>query len=346
MVSKNESIDTIGRNARSYCEGHGAGVPEGMAEILAGLTAGTPLGQLLAECRRTHPRVDEELRRRGVLVHPDGRLGRSGVPVSGPLVDDGERPTPLLVHPAPADIDTGQLVMGERPLSYDELRELRERAALVEIGQVTDALEPAANVPTPEERQASIATITIGDQPRPRPTELRGNRAAGAVFSGGGAYRYLIWRTWGDERSQGLLAFVKHNPSKAGADRSDPTFDRAVGFAKRLGFAGVVMANLAALVATDPGELRGLDCRQLAGPANGRALKLVLRHARMIVVGWGNPSTPNVQALGRRFAQLARERDRELYCLGVNGGGKHPRHLLARGLSRIPDDAKLERWIP
>lgn len=90
--------------------------------------------------------------------------------------------------------------------------------------------------------------------------------------------------------------------------------------------------------------LRGMTSKQLAGPHNGRALRLVLRHARMIVVGWGTPSK-DVQRLAKRFVALAAEYRRELYCLGTNAGN-HPRHLAARGVSRIPDDAKLVRWTP
>jgi len=73
-----------------------------------------------------------------------------------------------------------------------------------------------------------------------------------AVLSDCGTYRYSLTRRW----SPGpLLGWVMLNPSRADALVDDPTIRRCVGFARRWGFAGIVVRNLYALRATDPREL-------------------------------------------------------------------------------------------
>lgn len=326
--------DRMEINARSYCEGHEAGVAEGMSRVLDELLRGHTLGDAVRDGARSSPRIFEELRRRSIVVDGASLLVEVEAPGGAPFtVRYGFDDTWISQHvgkhepvrlPAPAPVEP-PVMKADPPTPPHE--------------------SPALAAQHGGERLARAYGID-GAGPA-RPTELHGTRAAGAVFSGGGAYRYLLWRIWGDDWGN-VLAFVKHNPSTAGAGKTDVTTTAAVKHARRLGYDGVVIANLAALVATDPGALKGIDCKTLAGPQNGRALRLVLRHARTVVAAWGNPSghPKNMQALATRFAQLARERGRELDCLGPTNAGNHPRHLAARGSSRIPDDAKLQRWTP
>lgn len=65
---------SIARNVRSYTEGHSSGKGEGMAQVLAGVVRGDPVEAVYQECRRTHPRILEELRIRGITVCVDGVL--------------------------------------------------------------------------------------------------------------------------------------------------------------------------------------------------------------------------------------------------------------------------------
>lgn len=69
---------TIEWNVRSYCEGHACGSAEGMAQVLTELLRGVTMTEVFAECRRTHPRIDEEVRRRGFTIDSDGKIINPG----------------------------------------------------------------------------------------------------------------------------------------------------------------------------------------------------------------------------------------------------------------------------
>tara|TARA_B100002049_G_C16085590_1_gene379400 strand:+ start:31404 stop:31889 length:486 start_codon:yes stop_codon:yes gene_type:complete len=72
-----------------------------------------------------------------------------------------------------------------------------------------------------------------------------------AVISKCGLYRYLLEREPGDKP----LVFVMLNPSTADAERDDPTIRRCRGFAKELGYTGILVVNLYAFRATKPADL-------------------------------------------------------------------------------------------
>jgi hypothetical protein len=79
-----------------------------------------------------------------------------------------------------------------------------------------------------------------------------GGPAKSAVISPCGLYRYRLTRTWDAVRWS--AAFVMLNPSTADAVDDDPTIKRCVGFAKRWGCGGIVVANLFAFRSADPDE--------------------------------------------------------------------------------------------
>lgn len=62
----------------------------------------------------------------------------------------------------------------------------------------------------------------------------------GADISPCGAYRYTLWRRWGDGR---VLTVIGLNPSTADATQDDPTIRRCIGFARREGCAGLVRSS-------------------------------------------------------------------------------------------------------
>jgi hypothetical protein len=64
----------IEHNVTSYTEGHSSGKGEGMAQVLAATLEGQSVPAIVAECRRTHPRVVDELRIRGFTVCADGSI--------------------------------------------------------------------------------------------------------------------------------------------------------------------------------------------------------------------------------------------------------------------------------
>jgi hypothetical protein len=171
-----------------------------------------------------------------------------------------------------------------------------------------------------------------------------GGPEAGALFTEGGTHRLLIWRQW-QTRVKYVAAWVKHNPSKASGDRSDPTFTSAVDRAHRWGLNGVLMANLGSYVATDPKDFA--KAPDPIGKHNPAVLAFVLEHAAQVFVGWGNfPTGPVRHTMvdaAARFAGQAKQRGVPLWCLGINENGS-PKHLLSRGKGRIPKDANPERW--
>lgn len=162
--------------------------------------------------------------------------------------------------------------------------------------------------------------------------------ASGASLSEDGVYRYSLWRRWNADAL--MLTFVMLNPSTADAQDDDPTIRRCIGFARRGGYGGLVVVNLYALRSTDPKGLWKVE--DPVGPLNNEVLSLVLRGNATVgipvVAAWGaNARDDRVKWLRRQPGALC------LSCYGVTNAGA-PKHPLARGKSRIPDDAALRPW--
>lgn len=127
--------------------------------------------------------------------------------------------------------------------------------------------------------------------------------ASEAVFSSNGVYRYSLYRRWAPGP---VLVFILLNPSKAGADRDDPTVRWVVGYAKKRGFGGIHVVNAFAYIATDPKDLIGAVNRgvnPVGYPDNDRHVLEAAARANTIIAGWGNwgrhPAlAPRVDELG------------------------------------------------
>ena len=154
-----------------------------------------------------------------------------------------------------------------------------------------------------------------------------------ADLSDDGVYRYYLGRWWGPSHG-GLptLAFIMLNPSIADAEQDDPTIRKCVGFARRLGYAGISVFNLFAYRATDPDDLRaamkaGVD---VVGPENDERLRLMLRGRLAVgdgvVAAWG--AQKGIDARVREV--LAMPGSRALCTLGLTAKGV-PRHPLMLG---------------
>ena len=137
-----------------------------------------------------------------------------------------------------------------------------------------------------------------------------------------GLYRYSLTRAWGMDGE--ALAFVMLNPSTADADLDDPTIRRCMSFARREGYARLMVLNLYAFQATNPKAL--LACEDPVGPLNNEYLAMVLservRRGLPTVAAWG----VNAQ-LDRVRAVLNLQPDADWRCLGTTKAG-HPRHPL------------------
>ncbi len=194
-----------------------------------------------------------------------------------------------------------------------------------------------------EERGDPAAKPTQRHKLDREPMVFKGSRERGAAFSPCGQYRYACWSTWSPgtlREGGGILVVVGHNPSTADHEAGDPTFNRGVGFARRMGYAGVCFVNLASYRATDPKALREVE--RPFGHANGHAWAAALRWGGTILAAWGN-HRPELGCYASQFIGLAKRRRIELMCMGTTNGG-NPKHLMARGTHRIPDDKIPEAW--
>ena len=166
----------------------------------------------------------------------------------------------------------------------------------------------------------------------------------GAVFSPDRRYRYRLERDVRGEGRAGCVAFVLLNPSTAGATIDDATVRRLCGFARRWGYARLVVVNLFAFVATDPRDLARAE--DPVGPENDAHITAALAEADLVVCGWGAfawPSGRPEAAWAGRAAWLlgaAAAAGKALHAWGANADGspKHPVRL-ASVLTPVP-------WAP
>lgn len=144
----------------------------------------------------------------------------------------------------------------------------------------------------------------------------------GADFSGGGIWRYRLWRIW--NTAMPVLIFVMLNPSTADENENDATVERCERRARRLGFGGVVVYNVFAFVSTDPDALKlTLDP---VGPLNDSRLDAIpdLYPNRVVVCAWGKHAGKRGRDVADKLAKHS-----PLYCLKVNkdGSPQHPLYL-------------------
>jgi hypothetical protein len=145
---------------------------------------------------------------------------------------------------------------------------------------------------------------------------LRGDDASGAVFSPCEAYRYALWRRWGDAP---LAAFIGLNPSTADEVQNDPTVRRCIGFAKDWGMGGMIMLNIFAYRATLPDDLKAQD--EPVGAHTDLYICRFAEEAAVVVAAWG------VHGEFRQRGEAVAARLARLQCLGRTKHG-HPRHPL------------------
>lgn len=120
---------------------------------------------------------------------------------------------------------------------------------------------------------------------------------AGATFTDDGSGRLTLWRVWDIALPTLVLGML--NPSKADAQKNDPTVRKGIGFAQRNGFGGLMVCNLSEHRATKPADLFAhLVGRDTITPEN-RAAILSLIKGRVVALAWG--------AHGRRLPSSACE---------------------------------------
>jgi hypothetical protein len=150
-----------------------------------------------------------------------------------------------------------------------------------------------------------------------------------AVFDDSGRYRYSLQRRWpastpGPDANPGpKLVFIMLNPSRADANRDDPTLRACMQFARGWGYPLLEVVNLFAYCTPFPQQLQTVA--DPVGPGCDRYLLQAAASAERIILAWGNYGTlqDRDQTVLRRL-QFAQPK---LFCLGVNQSGQ-PRHPL------------------
>jgi hypothetical protein len=171
--------------------------------------------------------------------------------------------------------------------------------------------------------------------------------------------RFILIERWAPGP---LIGYLGMNPSVAGAQRSDPSFKRFNGFAHRWGFGGTIWANLLPFQSSDPDvALQRLReaLRDVGSPEDAlmiRNLQEIAQHAHMAAVwlaGWGNGGETFAKwapTLIREISDIletsAAGRTWPLIAFGLTGELAAPKHVLARGVHRIPDDAPVYTFDP
>jgi hypothetical protein len=157
--------------------------------------------------------------------------------------------------------------------------------------------------------------------------------ASGATFSSCRRWRYLLWRRWDEEKP--VANFLMLNPSTADENQLDPSCNRARDFAERWGYGMLIVTNLFAWRATDPGMMKA--AQDPVGRSNNQAILRAARQSAIVVCAWGNHGSH----LDRAATVVAKLRGAgvPLNLLRLTGQGQpnHPLYLKA--------DLKASIWI-
>lgn len=154
-----------------------------------------------------------------------------------------------------------------------------------------------------------------------------------------GENRFWLFRDWVNSKGAKTLTYVMLNPSTANGLKDDHTIRKCIGFATKLGYGRMYVANLFSKRATDASELRFGVGRWITNQTSTRTCLLA---SDAVVFAWGASvvhahADARARAL-RGLAGLVRELDIEPMCFGVSKDG-HPRHPLM-----LPYSTRLEPW--
>lgn len=139
---------------------------------------------------------------------------------------------------------------------------------------------------------------------------------SGAIFSDCRKYRYALWRKW--DETKPMIMFIGLNPSKANEYEPDPTITRVIQFSKSMGYGGVYMMNLYAIVDSNPDVLKTHP--DPLGENDGWVEKIA-PECQMIIFAWGKFKEAKSRA--DKFIKMFPEG----HCLVKNKDGS-PRHPL------------------
>lgn len=157
-----------------------------------------------------------------------------------------------------------------------------------------------------------------------------------AVYSSCRQYRYILHRRWDD--ADRTVMFIMLNPSTATEDFDDPTVRKCRTYASRWGYNHLIIGNIMAYRATDPGALGRIY--DPIGPENHQILSTTIAFYRpMLICAWGRVARKFAHA-ETAMCDLLRKLHAVSHALRVNKNGSpgHPLYL--------PLDATPIPWTP
>jgi len=160
-------------------------------------------------------------------------------------------------------------------------------------------------------------------------------------FSPDRHYRYLLIHKWNGLFPERACVWIGLNPSIADEAKLDNTLRRIRGFSAAAGFNSFYMANLFALVATDPKVMKVHPAP--VGPENDEHIVRALKKVATVFVAWGTH--------GKHF-----DRDRQVRSLvqppssvsGCNQGGLSPASAISQThleTDPVPDEKKVGQQL-
>lgn len=167
-----------------------------------------------------------------------------------------------------------------------------------------------------------------------------------AEISDCGKYRYSLGRKWSEGGKR--ICWIMLNPSTADAEVDDPTLKRCIHFSQSWGYDELVVVNLLPYRSPSPWQCREWLRRNLQyGPVrqvNGHAITNATATSWKVVAAWGSyPWSKGVQAEVMTLLRSQQGPDFTPGCIGTTKHGD-PKHPMARGKHRVPDNQQLVHW--
>jgi hypothetical protein len=153
------------------------------------------------------------------------------------------------------------------------------------------------------------------------PSRLNDGIERTALFDVTGQYRYSLQRLWQPQGPE--VAFVMLNPSRADAERDDPTLQACIRFAQRWAYGSLVVVNLFGYCTAYPDALKKVA--DPVGPENDVYLMAAVERSHQVVLAWGNGGC--LGGRDRIILNKLKAHSAKLTYLQLNRSGQ-PRHPL------------------
>lgn len=145
----------------------------------------------------------------------------------------------------------------------------------------------------------------------------------GAEFSECRNYRYVLYRIW--DVSKPRVMCIGLNPSTANSDTDDPTISNLIRILENLGYGGLYMTNLFALVSPHPDDLR--KCPDPVKD-NDKWLMKIKDVCQEVIFCWGNFK----QGIYRVKKVAPMFQNAKCFGKSKNGSPLHPLALMYAGI--------------